>query len=39
MENNLKLSTNYIIKLLFENELAGLLKVPVEKAHTIVRKA
>ena len=46
MENNLKLSTNYIIKSLFEQEyyyftvreLAGLLKVPVEKAYTIVAR-
>jgi len=41
MKNNLKLSTNYIIKSLFEQEyyyftvreLAGLLKVPLEKAY------
>ena len=46
MENNLKISTNYIIKSLFEQEyyyftvreLAGLLKVPVEKAYTIVAR-
>ncbi|MCZ7393038.1 MAG: hypothetical protein ABOK23_12155 [Candidatus Methanoperedens sp.] len=46
MENKLKLSTNYIIKLLFDNEyyyftvreLAGLLKVPIEKAYTIVAR-
>ncbi|PWB56501.1 MAG: hypothetical protein C3F06_01045 [Candidatus Methanoperedenaceae archaeon] len=46
MENILKLSTNYIIKLLFEQEyyyftvreLAGLLKVPIEKAYAIVSR-
>ena len=46
MENDIILSTNYIIKSLFEQEyyyftvreLAGLLKVPVEKAYAIVAR-
>ncbi len=46
MENNLKLSTNSIIKLLFEKEyyyftvreLAGLLKIPVERTYSIAAR-
>jgi predicted transcriptional regulator of viral defense system len=46
MENNLKLSTNYIIKSLFEQEyyyftvreLAGLLKIPIAKAYAIAAR-
>ena len=46
MENNLKLSTNYIIKSLFEQEyyyftvreLAILLKIPVLKAYSVVAR-
>ncbi|MCZ7372295.1 MAG: hypothetical protein O8C60_01325, partial [Candidatus Methanoperedens sp.] len=46
MENTTKLSTNYIIKSLFEQEyyyftvreLAGLLKIPISKAYAIVAR-
>ncbi len=44
MQKTIKLSTNYIMKLLFENEyyyftvreLAGLLNIPIAKAYAIV---